>query len=240
MTSLNVVCILQWDLFLFKLWFIYFFLLIRRVRLTFGIYILCQDNKQGGKGERDWCPNVFHYSVPWWFSLPNGGVTACFSTLSWCCFSFFVFISTLLYLWTLAASPDHWGVQHRPDPSWCLCSQSLCDLLRAAASFFWTFISVSVNGFSKSKAPLKTECVFSAGHVALGRTHHCGFSFSELSSSSHIPWFWLSKYTYLQRLLAGVESCPGHAKIKCLQAFSKYFSLKCLSSAINLRVEQWI
>lgn len=84
---------------------------------------------------------------------------------------FFVFIATLLYLWTLGASPNHWGVQHRPDPSWCLCSQSLCDLLHAAASFFWTFISVSVNGFSfLSLRP--PACVFSAGHVTLGTTHH--------------------------------------------------------------------
>lgn len=34
--------------------------------------------------ERAWCPNVFSFSVPRLFSLPNEGVMACFVTLVWC------------------------------------------------------------------------------------------------------------------------------------------------------------
>lgn len=217
MTSLNVVCILQGDLFLFKLWFIYFFLLIRRVRLTFGIYILCQDNKQGGRGETAWCPNVCHYSVPWWFSLPNGGVTACFSTLGWSCFSLFVFISTLLYLWTLAAQPKSLKCPAQARP--LLMSLFTITVWPSTySSFFllnfyfhfskWLF-------FFKSKAPLKTECVFSAGHVTLGRIHH--------SVGSH----------FLSCLLIPIFHDSGWASIRirgCLQVLSHVLGMQKLSA----------
>lgn len=163
-TSLNVVYILQGDRFSFQLWLIYCFLLSRGVRLTFGIYVLCQDNKQG--------ESLVAKCVPLFCAiLVLIAKWGCSSLLQHLGLVLLCFISVYL---SLTASEDAHSQPRslkRPARTRPLLMSQLTVAVWPSTcnsffllNFYFQFITWLF--FFRSKAPLKTKCVFAWGFSA--------------------------------------------------------------------------
>lgn len=154
--------------------------------MTLGRQVLCQDSKQGRMGERTWCPNVFAYSVPRLFSLPNAVQRP--ASAPWSAAGSFCFCLN---------QPSCFPESSQSAQMAAMCSTGQASLNTAALSHYVTFSSERVLLFQhmaflfQVQGPLKNKMCFCLGFllwlcdpgqdIALS-----GASFSELSPKSSI------------------------------------------------------